>query len=97
MQLRDSCLRGGANKQSLQEWQRTILPAMSTENGVEAGLQRCSDLRPSEEDDSHDPDEIPRNGREYCESACDDSQSYYWRRVGRGRFPLKSSGLRLGY
>jgi hypothetical protein len=81
VQLRHPCLRGGANKPSLWEWQQTVLPTLSTETTSKLDLVRCADWRPLEEEDCHDTDEVPRSGIEYFESAGGDGPVYYWRKT----------------
>lgn len=78
VQLRYPCMGGGANKQSLWEWQQAVLPTLSAS---ESDLQRCSDWRPLEEKDCHDTGDAPQSGRQYFESAGGDSPPYYWRRT----------------
>lgn len=80
VQLRHPCLRGGANKQSLWEFQQEVLPMLSTKKESNTDLQRCSDWRPLEEEDCQDTDNVPKNGVEYFESAASKNPPYYWRR-----------------
>ncbi|WP_417379962.1 CPCC family cysteine-rich protein [Gimesia sp.] len=80
VQLRYPCMRGGANKQSLWEWQQMVLPTLSTEVGSGPDLQRCPDWRPLEEKDCQDINNSPKSGVEYFESAASKNPPYYWRR-----------------
>ncbi len=73
-------MSGGANNQSLWEWQQEVLPTLTTVAESEPDLQRCSDWRPLEAKDCQDNDKTPESGVQYFESA-GDSPPYYWRRT----------------
>ena len=81
VQLRYPCTSGGANKQSLWEWQKAVLGTLSLETQSERGLQRCSDWRPLEEKDCQDSRDAPTSGVPYFESASGARPLYYWNRT----------------
>ena len=84
VQLRFPAMRGGANKESLVEWQQQLIQRLPPHVTVHEGYERCGDWRPLSEGDCTDSSRMPETGLEYFDAAGHDSPSYYWRRAGTG-------------
>lgn len=84
VQLRFPAMRGGANKESLFEWQQQIIQQIPPHVTIHEGYYRCGDWRPLSQDDCADCGRMPEIGLEYFEAAADDSPGYYWRRARTG-------------
>jgi hypothetical protein len=79
VQLRFPLLQGGANGQSLMEYQINILKQLPMEVKEYQGCFRDPDWRLLEEMDVRAEQEIPKTGHEYFLAAKEDSPSYYWK------------------
>ena len=79
VQLRFPSMRGGANGESLFEYQQKVLktwPPFVKESG---GYRRDEQWRPLTPDDCLDAEGMPRSGREYFDSIDAEEPKYYWR------------------
>src|SRR5215203_3060761 len=79
VQLRFPAMRGGANGESLYEWQQTSLKEMPIEMIERGGFNRDKAWRPLTIEEFHEVENIPRTGLEYFLSI-DGEDSYYWRK-----------------
>lgn len=86
VQLRFPALRGGANKESLVEWQERVVRQLPLNMAAHKGYCRCLDWRPLTQAESSDTRRMPTNGREYFDAIDAEEPRYYWRRQrGSGR------------
>jgi Cysteine-rich CPCC len=63
VQLRFPAMRGGANKQSLYEWQLGALQRLPLHITAHDGYSRCSDWRPLTQEECSDTSGTPTSGR----------------------------------
>ncbi|MCH7725978.1 MAG: hydrolase [Planctomycetes bacterium] len=80
VQLRFPLLAGGANAQSLCEWQKRMLKQIPADMTEHNGFHRCPDWRPLTEEDCRAIEGTPTSGRQYFDALGDEQVSYYWRR-----------------
>ena len=79
VQLRFPSLQGGANKESLYDWQHELLSRFPVEKQEHLGFRRASDWRPLRNAECAQSIAIPRTGREYFEAVGAEKPRYYWR------------------
>ena len=79
IQLRFPLLQGGANRESLMEYQINILKQIPVDIKEHQGYLRDPDWRPLGEMDIQPDQESPKTGYEYSLAAKEDSPSYYWK------------------
>lgn len=80
VQLRFPAMRGGANKESLVEWQVRVLRQLRFGVTVHNGYRRCSDWRPLTQDECNETIRTPTSGREYFDAVGAEEPLYYWRK-----------------
>lgn len=81
MQLQHPTMRGGANKESLVEYQQRSIARWPVSIRALETAERDPQWRPFEPSDaSPDVGHAPRTGREYFDAIPNDSPGYYWRR-----------------
>ncbi len=79
VQLRFPAMRGGANKESLFEWQQQVLRRLPVHIAIHDGYRRCSDWRPLTREECGNVEGMPTTGREYFEALGAAELKYYWR------------------
>jgi hypothetical protein len=79
VQLRFPSMRGGANSESLFEYQQKTLKAVPPPLKEAKGYRRDEQWRPLTPDDCRDAEGMPRVGREYFDSIDAEEPGYYWR------------------
>jgi hypothetical protein len=80
VQLRFPTMAGGANKQSLLEFQTRLIRLLPLDVATHGAYCRCSDWRPLTQQDCTDTKGMPTNGIEYFEAAGTEDPQYYWRK-----------------
>jgi hypothetical protein len=68
VQLRFPALRGGANKESLFEWQQRLLQGLPLHVHIHDGYSRCLDWRPLTREECQDTGGTPTTGKEYFDA-----------------------------
>ncbi len=80
VQLRFPAMRGGANKESLGEWQVRVVRQLPLNVSAHKGYHRCPDWRQLTQDEYRDKSGTPASGREYFDAVGAAEPLYYWRR-----------------
>lgn len=80
VQLRYPAMRGGANADSLFEYQQKVLKYLPARIEETKGHSRDPSWRPLTPDECTDLTDMPQTGREYFDSIDAEELSYYWRR-----------------
>src|SRR5687768_11830094 len=81
VQLRFPAMRGGANTESLLEWQRRAIRQLPLEVSTHGGYRRCSDWRLLTQEECSDTGGTPTCGREYFDAVGAEEPLYYWRKT----------------
>jgi hypothetical protein len=79
LQLRFPAMRGGANKDSLFEWQKQALERLPPDVVVHQGHDRCPDWRPLTAEECRDTGGMPTTARDYFDAVYTEEAKYYWR------------------
>lgn len=79
VQLRFPLLQGGANKESLLEYQTNVLKQIPVDVKDYQGYLRDPEWRPLHELDGQTEEDLPITGNEYYIAGKEDSPSYYWK------------------
>ena len=79
VQLRFPLMRGGANDESLFEYQQKILKTLPSVVKAAKGYRRDDQWRPLRPADCRDGEGMPQSGREYFDSIDAEEPGYYWR------------------
>ncbi len=80
VQLRFPAMRGGANGESLYEYQQTILKYLPVGLSEAKEYKREVSWRPLTREDCEDIGGMPKTGRAYFDSIDTEEPSYYWRK-----------------
>ena len=80
VQLRFPAMRGGANRESLFEWQEQLLRELPTDLAEHEGWGRCPDWRPLTMEECGDTTGMPTSGLTYFEAVGAEEPVYYWRK-----------------
>ncbi len=79
VQLCFPSMRGGANGESLFEYQQKILKTLPLYVKEAKGCRRDEQWRPLTPDDCQDAEGMPQSGRDYFDSIDAEEPQYYWR------------------
>jgi hypothetical protein len=82
VQLRFPAMYGGANSESLFEYQRKVLTRFPTHIKSSGEYDRAIDWRPLTEEECREVAGMPESRRDYFESIDVVEPKYYWRREG---------------
>jgi len=79
VQLRFPTMRGGANMESLHEFQEHFLRSSPLHETVPGHYRQCPDWRPLTEKECRETAGTPETGREYFDASGAEKPEYYWR------------------
>lgn len=80
VQLRYPAMRGGANGESLYEYQQEVLKRLPVRVREADSYKREAEWRPLTREDCEDVCGMPETGRAYFDSIDADEPSYHWRK-----------------
>ena len=78
VQLRYPTMRGGANDESLYEWQQRIIKRLPPSIQQHDTHSRDSSWRPLRLGECQESAEVPRSSREYFDAISAEPARYYW-------------------
>jgi len=78
VQLRYPMMRGGANGDSLYEWQQRIIKRLPTSICQHVTYSRDSSWRPLRADECQKSADMPQSGRGYFDAIDTEPARYYW-------------------
>lgn len=79
VQLKYPGMRGGANGDSLVEFQIKILKTLPIHVTEHQGYHRDKSWRPLKQEECEKPNSYPKSGEDYFHAAGEDSPVYYWK------------------
>lgn len=79
VQLRFPAMHGGANGDSLLEWQVRILETVPVSITLRDGFLSDPEWRPLRPEECQDRENTPQSGREYFDAIGQAPASYYWK------------------